>query len=146
CQNCHAICDSALCEVCSHHLRSREFICCVEDIRDVLAIENTGEYDGDYHVLGSNISLLMSIRPQQSKILSLDKRASNAKEIILALSSTMEGDTTMFYLYKVLKDSEINLTTIARGIGIGDELEYTDEITLIQSIQHRVPYAASLSN
>lgn len=146
CQNCHAICDSELCEVCSHPLRNQELICVVEDIRDVMAIENTGQYKGVYHVLGGKISPMDGIGPQQLKIDSLVKRAANAKEIILALSSTMEGDTTMFYLYKVLKDSEINLTTIARGIGIGDELEYTDEITLIQSIQHRVPYAASLSN
>ena len=146
CKKCHAICDSELCDVCSNPMRSHDIICVVEDIRDVMAIENTSQYKGVYHVLGGKISPMDGIGPQQLKIDSLVKRASDAKEIILALSSTMEGDTTMFYLYKVLKDTEITLTTIARGIGIGDELEYTDEVTLVQSIQRRVPYAASLSN
>lgn len=146
CKKCHAICDTEICEVCNNPMRNHEIICVVEDIRDVMAIENTGQYKGVYHVLGGKISPMDGIGPQQLKIDTLIQRASDAKEVILALSSTMEGDTTMFYLYKVLKDSEISLTTIARGIGIGDELEYTDEITLVQSIEHRVPYAASLSN
>ena len=146
CKKCHAICDSELCDVCSNPMRNHDLICVVEDIRDVMAIENTSQYKGVYHVLGGKISPMDGIGPQQLKIDSLVKRATDAKEIILALSSTMEGDTTMFYLYKVLKDTEITLTTIARGIGIGDELEYTDEVTLVQSIQRRVPYAASLSN
>ena len=146
CKKCHAICDSELCDVCSNPMRNHDLICLVEDIRDVMAIENTSQYKGVYHVLGGKISPMDGIGPQQLKIDSLVKRAADAKEIILALSSTMEGDTTMFYLYKVLKDTEITLTTIARGIGIGDELEYTYEVTLVQSIQRRVPYAASLSN
>lgn len=145
CKKCHAICDDELCDVCSNPMRDQNLICVVEDIRDVMAIENTGQYKGVYHVLGGKISPMDGIGPQQLKIDSLIERAQNANEIILALSSTMEGDTTMFYLSKVLKDIEISLTTIARGIGVGDELEYTDDITLVQSIQHRVPYTASLS-
>lgn len=146
CKKCHAICDNEICEVCNNPMRNHDLICVVEDIRDVMAIENTGQYKGVYHVLGGKISPMDGVGPQQLKIDTLIQRGAEAKEIILALSSTMEGDTTMFYLYKVLKDSGITLTTIARGIGIGDELEYTDEITLVQSIEHRVPYAASISN
>ena len=146
CKSCHSICDADQCDVCKNPLRNKQLICVVEDIRDVMAIENTGQYRGVYHVLGGKISPMDGIGPQQLKIESLIKRAEFADEIILALSSTMEGDTTMFYLYKVLKDLPIQLTTIARGIGVGDELEYTDEVTLMRSIQKRIPYAESLTN
>lgn len=146
CKKCHAICDDDLCDVCTNPFRNQDLICVVEDIRDVMAIENTGQYKGVYHVLGGKISPMEGIGPQQLNIDSLLERAKNAHEIVLALSSTMEGDTTMFYLYKILKDTPITLTTIARGIGIGDELEYTDEITLARSILHRIPYAESLAN
>lgn len=145
CKKCHSICDKDVCEVCANPLRDQKIICVVEDIRDVMAIENTGQYRGVYHVLGGKISPMEGIGPQQLKIDSLVNRAANADELILALSSTMEGDTTMFYISKVLKDCDVKLTTIARGIGIGDEIEYTDEVTLIRSIQNRIPYATSLS-
>lgn len=146
CQNCHAICDKEICEVCSNPLRDSQTICVVEDIRDVMAIENTGQYKGVYHVLGGKISPMEGVGPQQLKMESLFKRAENADEIILALSSTMEGDTTMFYIYKMLKNKPVTLSTISRGIGIGDEIEYTDEVTLVRSIQNRIPYAQSLSH
>lgn len=145
CKKCHAICDDELCSVCVNPLRQQDVICVVEDIRDVMAIENTGQYKGVYHVLGGKISPMDGIGPQQLNIPTLLKRADEAKEIILALSSTMEGDTTMFYLYKVLKDKDLTLSTIARGIGIGDELEYTDEVTLVRSIQNRILYSASIA-
>lgn len=146
CKKCHSICNDILCEVCASPLRNQSLICVVEDIRDVMAIENTGQYKGVYHVLGGRISPMDGVGPQQLNITSLLNRIDTAKEVILALSSTMEGDTTMFYLYKVLNKTDVNLTTIARGIGIGDELEYTDEITLARSIQNRVPYAESIKS
>lgn len=146
CKKCHAICNNDICDVCANPIRNHKMICVVEDIRDVMAIENTAQYKGVYHVLGGRISPMDGIGPQQLKIESLLQRVQEVDEVILALSSTMEGDTTMFYIYKVLKDFPIKLTTIARGIGIGDELEYTDEITLVRSIQNRIPYAESLTN
>lgn len=146
CSRCHAICDKEICETCASPFRNHKMICVVEDIRDVMAIENTGQYKGVYHVLGGKISPMDGIGPQQLKIDTLVSRAKDAEEIILALSSTMEGDTTMFYLYRVLKDIPVTLTTIARGIGIGDEIEYTDEVTLVRSIQNRIPYSASVSS
>ena len=113
-----------------------------EDVRDVMAIENTGQYKGTYHVLGGKISPMEGIGPSQLNISTLVERAKNGeiKELILALSSTMEGDTTVFYLYRQLKDFDIQFSTIARGLGVGDELEYADEATLVRSIQYRVPY------
>lgn len=146
CTKCHSICNDILCEVCANPLRNQSLICVVEDIRDVMAIENTGQYKGVYHVLGGRISPMDGVGPQQLNISSLLNRIETTQEVILALSSTMEGDTTMFYLYKVLNKTNVNLTTIARGIGIGDELEYTDEITLARSIQNRVPYAESIKS
>lgn len=146
CKKCHSICNDILCEVCANPLRNQSLICVVEDIRDVMAIENTGQYKGVYHVLGGRISPMDGVGPQQLNISSLLNRIDTTQEVILALSSTMEGDTTMFYLYKVLNKTNVNLTTIARGIGIGDELEYTDEITLARSIQNRVPYAESIKS
>ncbi|MDO5655507.1 MAG: recombination mediator RecR [Flavobacteriaceae bacterium] len=144
CKKCHAISENDICDVCSNAMRDQQLICVVEDIRDVMAIENTGQYKGVYHVLGGKISPMEGIGPQQLKIDSLVERAHLANEIILALSSTMEGDTTMFYLYKILKDRDILISAIARGIGVGDEIEFTDEVTLLRSIQNRIPYSASV--
>jgi len=115
----------------------------VEDVRDVMAIENTGQFRGQYHVLGGKISPMEGIGPDQLNIATLIHRVKNedVKEIIFALSSTMEGDTTVFYLYRQLKDVDVIFSTIARGLGVGDELEYADEATLVRSIQHRIPYS-----
>ncbi|MXV37748.1 recombination protein RecR [Flavobacteriaceae bacterium Ap0902] len=146
CQICHSICDDEVCEICANPFRNHELICVVEDIRDVMAIENTGQYKGVYHVLGGKISPMEGIGPQQLKVDTLKNRAVKAQEVILALSTTMEGDTTMFYIYKILKDLPVKLSAIARGVGVGDELEYTDELTLVQSIQNRVPYENSINS
>lgn len=142
CKKCHTIADTDNCEICNNPLRDHSLICVVEDVRDVMAIENTGQYKGTYHVLGGKISPMEGVGPSQLNITSLIDRVKNneVKEIILALSSTMEGDTTVFYLYRQLKDFNIVFSTIARGLGVGDELEYADEATLVRSIQYRVPY------
>lgn len=144
CENCYSLCDEQFCEICKDTLRNHKIICVVEDIRDIMAIENTGQYKGVYHVIGGKISPMEGIGPEQLFISPLIKRAKDADEIIFALSSTMEGDTTVFYLYKMLKDSEVKLSVIARGIGVGDELEYADEVTLGRSINHRIPYEDSI--
>ncbi len=142
CKKCHTISDTEICDICNNSLREQNIVCVVEDIRDVMAIENTGQYKGTYHVLGGKISPMEGVGPSQLNITSLVERAKNGeiKEIILALSSTMEGDTTVFYLYRQLKDFDIQFSIIARGLGVGDELEYADEATLVRSIQYRVPY------
>lgn len=146
CQVCRNISDQQICEICSSHKRDRSLICVVEDTRDVMAIENTGQYNGVYHVLGGLISPMDGIGPSDLNIDSLVERAGTGEvaEVILALSATMEGDTTIFYLYKKLKDANIRISTIARGIAFGGELEYVDEITLGRSIATRVPYENSL--
>lgn len=146
CQVCRNISDQQVCEICSSHKRDRSLICIVEDTRDVMAIENTGQYNGVYHVLGGLISPMDGVGPSDLNIDSLVERATTGEvnEVILALSSTMEGDTTIFYLYKKLKDINIRITAIARGIAFGGELEYVDEITLGRSIATRVPYENSL--
>jgi len=143
CQKCHTISDHEVCEICSNPLREHDLVCVVEDVRDVMAIENTGQFKGIYHVLGGKISPMEGVGPTQLNISSLVEHAKNGeiKEIIFALSSTMEGDTTVFYLYRQLKDYNIQFSTIARGLGVGDELEYADEATLVRSIQYRVPYS-----
>jgi len=145
CEKCHMISDNQLCHICSGNHRDVSVICVVEDVRDVMAIENTGQYRGLYHVLGGRISPIDGIGPGQLNIASLSERARNEEvnEIIFALSSTMEGDTTSFYLYRILSESRLKVSVIARGIGVGDELEYADEATLIRSIQNRIPYATS---
>ena len=146
CSECHNISDRSLCEICSSPRRDHSTICIVEDLRDVIAIENTGQYHGLYHVLGGIISPIDGIGPNDLTIAALEKRLSNkeeVKEVILALSTTMEGDTTNFYIYKRLKDLNIKISVIARGIAIGDELEYADEITLGRSIIHRTNYEAT---
>lgn len=146
CSVCHNISDAALCSICSSQKREKEVICVVEDTRDVMAIENTGQYFGAYHVLGGLISPMDGIGPSDLYIDSLIQRVTTTpvKEIIVALSATMEGDTTLFYLYKRLKDFQVPITTIARGIAFGGELEYADEITLGRSIVTRVPYAGAV--
>jgi len=147
CIECHNISDHELCQICSSVKRDKSLICVVEDTRDVMAIENTGQYQGGYHVMGGLISPMDGIGPSDLNIESLVKRvqAGGIKEVILALSATMEGDTTIFYLYKKLKDKGISISTIARGIAFGGELEYVDEITLGRSIATRVPYENSLA-
>jgi recombination protein RecR len=148
CKNCHNICDVEVCEICSNTSRNHNIICVVEDIRDVMAIENTNQYKGIYHVLGGKISPIEGVGPSQLNINTLVEKAQTRKveEIIFALSSTMEGDTTNFYLYKQLKNFELKTSTIARGIAVGDELEYADEVTLGRSIVQRVPFENSLKN
>lgn len=147
CKICLNISDAPVCEICSSHKRDHGTICVVEDTRDVMAIENTNQYNGVYHVLGGLISPMDGIGPSDLEVDSLVERLKNseAKEIIFALSATMEGDTTIFYLDKRLKSFNITISTIARGIAFGGELEYVDEITLGRSIVTRVPYVNSLS-
>ena len=148
CKNCHNISDSDLCEICSSPNRRKEIGCVVEDIRDVMAIENTSQYSGLYHVLGGKISPMDGIGPSQLNISTLvDKaKAGSIDEIIFALSSTLEGDTTNFYIYKKLEGLEVKTSTIARGIAVGDELEFADEVTLGRSITNRVPFENSLKS
>ncbi|HEY8402246.1 MAG TPA: recombination mediator RecR [Cytophagaceae bacterium] len=136
CKDCHNISDQPICSICSSHVRDKSMVCVVEDIRDVIAIENTHQYNGLYHVLGGVISPIERIGPSDLNIDSLLQRVpqSGIKEVILALSPTMEGDTTSFYISKRLKESDVKVTTIARGIPVGGELEYADEITLGRSI------------
>jgi len=142
CSVCSNISDKEICNICSNHNRDKSLVCVVEDIRDVMAIENTQQYKGVFHVLGGIISPLDGIGPSDLHIESLIKRIGEGEiqEVIMALSTTMEGDTTNFYIYKRLKDFNVTVSTIARGISIGDELEYTDEITLGRSITNRIPY------
>lgn len=148
CQSCHNISDVAICEICSNQNRDHQLICVVEDIRDVMAIENTGQFRGIYHVLGGKISPIDGIGPSQLNIPTLVEKvkSGNIRELIFALSSTMEGDTTNFYIYRQIKDCNIVTSTIARGISVGDELEYADEVTLGRSILHRVPFENSFKN
>lgn len=148
CKNCYNISDSVLCELCANPSRKAEIICVVEDIRDVMAIENTGQYRGLYHVLGGKISPMDGIGPSQLTILPLIEKVKSGKveEIIFALSSTLEGDTTNFYIFKQLKGIVVKTSTIARGISVGDELEYADEVTLGRSIANRVPFEGSLKS
>lgn len=147
CRVCHNISDQEICSVCQSPRRDRSLICVVEDIPDVLAIENTSQYNGLYHVLGGVISPIQGIGPEELKIASLLTRIDQphsgeaVSEVILALPSTMEGDTTAFYITRKLKEKGIKVSTIARGIPIGGELEYTDEVTLGRSILTRVNYS-----
>ncbi len=147
CQTCHNISDQLVCQICSAPKRDRSLICVVEDTRDVMAVENTNQYNGLYHVLGGLISPMDGIGPSDLEIDTLVERLKNeeVKEVIFALSATMEGDTTIFYLNKRLKPYNITVSTIARGIAFGGELEYVDELTLGRSIATRVPYENSLS-
>ena len=148
CKNCHNISDSDTCEICSNPKREKSLICVVEDIRDVMAIESTGQFNGVYHVLAGKISPIEGIGPNQLNIDSLIEKVkkSEISELIFALSATMEGDTTNFYIYKLLDDHKIIITTIARGVSVGNELEYTDEVTLGRSIIKRIPFENSIKN
>ena len=148
CRNCHNISDTELCEICASHNRQKEVVCVVEDIRDVMAIENTSQYRGLYHVLGGKISPMDGIGPSQLNITSLIEKARSGamEEIIFALSSTLEGDTTNFYIFKKLEGIEVKTSTIARGIAVGDELEFADEVTLGRSITNRIPFENSLKS
>jgi len=142
CSVCHNISDTEMCTICSDNYRDHTTVCVVENIRDVMSIENTQQYSGIYHVLGGIISPIDGIGPADLTIDSLVEKAANnsIREVILALSTTMEGDTTNFYIYKKLKDTPINVTTLARGVAIGDDLEYADEVTLGRSILHRTRF------
>lgn len=148
CTKCHNISDELLCEICANPNRNQQTICVVEDIRDVLAIESTASFRGVYHVLGGKISPMDGIGPSDLNIQSLVDKVNEGKveELIFALSSTMEGDTTNFYIYKQIQNTNITLSTIARGISVGDELEYADEVTLGRSITNRVPFDSSLKS
>jgi len=146
CKVCHNITEKEVCDICSNPVRDSSLICVVQDYRDVLAIENTGLYKGKYHVLGGLISPMDGIGPSQLNIDNLINRVSSGgiNEIILALNTTMEGETTSFFVFKKLAPFNVNLSAIARGIAVGDELEYTDEITLGRSITNRVPFESLL--
>ena len=139
CENCHNITDNAICDICNNLNRDHSTICVVEDIRDVMAIESTGSYKGVYHILGGLISPMDGIGPNQLNIESLVKKAENLtlNEIIFALSPTMEGDTTNYYLYKKLNHLTVFITTLSRGVSVGTELQYADEITLTRSLEQR---------
>ena len=142
CRVCHNISDEEVCPICSDHRRDRSTVCVVENIQDVLAVENTQQYHGLYHVLGGIISPMDGIGPADLEIDSLVERVRRGgiEEVILALSSTMEGDTTNFYISRKLADVDVKLSVIARGISVGNELEYTDEVTLGRSIMNRIPF------
>jgi recombination protein RecR len=141
CSRCHNIADHDLCNICSNTMRKQEMICVVENIRDVIAIESTQQFNGVYHVLGGIISPLDGIGPDQLQIESLINRVSkeNTTEIIFALNANIQGDTTIYYIGKKLKHHPVKITTIARGIAFGGELEYADEMTLAKSISNRIP-------
>lgn len=142
CKTCFNLSDDDECAICTNKLRESSVVCIVENIRDIIAIENTGSFRGQYHVLGGVISPINGIGPNELNISALQDRIVNndIEEIIMAISPTIEGDTTIFYISKLLKDSQLKITTIARGVSFGGELEYTDELTLARSINSRIPY------
>lgn len=142
CNECHNFSDEDICEICNSPKRNDEILCIVEDVRDVMAIENTSKFNGKYLVLGGKISPMEGIGPHQLNISSIEKKLNEGtvKELIFALSATMEGDTTAYYLYKKFKEFPVTFSSIARGIAVGDELEYADEISLGRSIINRLPY------
>lgn len=146
CKICHNICDDELCSICANPLRDHETVCVVENIKEVMAIENTGQFRGIYHVLGGIISPMDGIGPGDLQIDSLVERVAGGevKEVILALSTTMEGDTTNFFIYRKLSGYGVKITVIARGVSIGDEIEYADEITLGRSILSRTDFNDSM--
>ncbi len=146
CKKCNNISDSDLCEICSNYKRDENTICVVEDTRDVLAIENTAQFNGLYHVLGGIINPIEGIGPNDIAISHLIQRVNteDIHEIILALPATVEGDTTNYYIYKMVKEFGVKVTTLARGVAVGDMLEYTDEITLGRSILNRLPFEDSV--
>ena len=148
CKRCHNISDSDLCSICNNHKRDSTLVCVVQDIRDVMAIESTGQFFGEYHVLGGVISPMDGIGPEDLTITSLLDRIDtfNVKEIIFGLPATMEGDTTNFFIYRKIQDKKIKTSLISRGIGVGNQLEYIDEITLGKSIVNRSPYEINFSS
>ncbi len=147
CKKCHHISDAEYCEICTSQKRNQKIICVVEDSRDIMAIENTNQYHGLYHVLNGLISPMDGVGPSDLTINQLVQRVAveDVDEVIFALSATMEGDTTIFYLHKKLQPAKIKISTLARGIAFGGEIEYADELTLGRSITTRVPYENSLS-
>lgn len=148
CRQCHNISESDLCAICASPLRDHRTVCVVENVKDVMSIENTGQYNGVYHVLGGLISPIDGIGPDSLEIASLVERvtAGDVDEVILALSSTMEGDTTNFYIFRRLGNCDVRLTQLARGMSVGNEIEYTDEVTLGRSLLNRVPFADSFKS
>ena len=148
CRDCKSICDHELCDICSNENRDKTTICVVEEIQDVMSLENTGVYKGVYHVLAGRISPMDGIGPHQLNIASLIERLKNnpINEVIFALSSTLEGDTTNYYIFKQLKDINIKTSTLARGVSIGDPLEYIDQATLSKSILNRIPFEDSIKS
>ncbi len=142
CKSCHNVSDKEECEICANSSRDASLVCVVQDIRDVMAIENTNSYKGKFHVLGGIISPMDGVGPSNLNIESLVEKVAqgNVKEVIIALNSTMEGETTAFYIFKRISNYSVEISTIARGIPVGDELEYADEITLGRSMQNRIPY------
>lgn len=148
CNTCHNISDADECSICTNPLRNQNVLCVVEDVRDVMAIEATGQFKGRYHVLGGKIAPMEGIGPQQLTIDALVERVENedVREIIFALGSTMEGDTTNYYIFKKLSKFPLTFSVISRGIGVGDELEYADELTLGRSISQRIPFEVSMKS
>jgi len=146
CKKCNNISDAEICEICANHKRDENTLCVVEDTRDVLAVENTAQFSGLYHVLGGVINPIEGIGPNDLNLKHLIARINteDINEVILALPATVEGDTTNFYIYKLVKEFDVSVTTIARGVAVGDELEYTDEITLGRSIINRLPFESSM--
>lgn len=147
CKSCHNISDLDICDICRNEKRDHTTVCVVEDVRDVMAIENTGQFKGIYHVLGGKISPMDGIGPGQLNISTLVEKVKSGivSEVIFALGPTMEGDTTNFYIFRQLEVFGVKTSTIARGVSVGDELEYADEVTLGRSILYRIPYGDSLS-
>ena len=146
CTHCHNLCDAEVCDICSDPSRDFSTVCVVEDVRDVMAIEQTGQYRGVYHVLGGRISPMEGIGPSDLQIASLCQRVAQEElsELIFALSSTIEGDTTAYYIYKMLPRKDLRISSIARGVSVGEELQYTDNATLGRSLTNRIPYEGSL--
>jgi recombination protein RecR len=148
CNKCHNISDKEICEICTNPSRNSSILCIVEDIRDVMAIENTNLYNGLYHVLGGIISPIDGIGPEDLNIDTIRNKIQeqSIKEVIFALSATIEADTTNFYIFKIIQEFDLDISVLARGIPVGDQLEYTDEVTLARSIQNRRPYESNLKN
>lgn len=148
CKCCHNISETELCPICSNPVRDKSVICVVENVKDVMSIENTSQHRGLYHVLGGLISPMDGVGPQDIEIDSLVERVAQGgvKEVILALSATMEGDTTNFYIYRKLSQFDVKISILARGVSVGNEIEYTDEITLGRSIRNRTPFSETFNN
>ena len=146
CKDCHNLSDAEICEICANPRRDHSIVCVVESLRDVMSIENTMQYQGVYHVLGGIISPMDGIGPADLNIDSLERKVTERKvsEVILALSATMEGDTTNFYIYRKIKNDALTISTLARGLAVGDELEYADQVTLGRSIINRTPFESSI--